>query len=215
MVTVHAGFRLDDRWFGALARTVRERNIGLVIIDSLIRVHTSNENSPSDMARLYNDYLKPLKSAGVSVLVIHHTAKGPDEHVRGTGEIGAQVDVVMKLRREEFGNDFWLEWEKVNVFGGRPSGRVKFSIESEPDRLSLVVADVEGDDILGDPHVVDMFLDLLRTPKSYSEVASQVSGLSSTAALRVCESLANRGLVTRYEGGRYGPRRTLADEVFT
>lgn len=63
-----------------------------VVLDSLTRIHSQEENSAGDMAPLLNDCIRPLaRETGAAVVLIHHHDKagtGP----RGSGDILASVD---------------------------------------------------------------------------------------------------------------------------
>lgn len=80
-----------------------ENNIGVVIIDSLIRVHSGEENSSKEMSKLY-DELKKYKKNNISVIIAHHNKKtgnnqhNPSEDVRGSSEIVASVDAGISIR---------------------------------------------------------------------------------------------------------------------
>ena len=85
------GIRLD-RSPDVLLEEAIEYNPALIVVDSLTRVHSKEENSSGDMGPLLNDCLKPLaRQTGAAVVMIHHHDKsntGP----RGSGDIVASVD---------------------------------------------------------------------------------------------------------------------------
>lgn len=64
----------------------------LIVLDSLTRLHTKEENLAGDIAPLLNEGIKPLaRETGAAVVVIHHHDKagnGP----RGSGDITASMD---------------------------------------------------------------------------------------------------------------------------
>lgn len=78
---------------------------GLIVLDSLTRIHTENENDAGAIARLFNDGIKPLaRQTGASVLVLHHARKpGADgssySRARGSGDITASVDTGLDVRQ--------------------------------------------------------------------------------------------------------------------
>jgi regulatory protein RepA len=71
-----AGFRmdaLDDRW---MARTVEAaRGFDLIVIDTLTRFHTLDENSSRDMTRLVAALENLAFETNAAVLYLHHTSK--------------------------------------------------------------------------------------------------------------------------------------------
>ena len=92
--------RLDDyESRNKLFNEILDFQPSVVIIDSATRVSNLDENSASDMARLYHEALKPMsREFGCSVFLIDHLRKaGPnsrtnDQSIRGSTEKTAQVD---------------------------------------------------------------------------------------------------------------------------
>lgn len=75
----------------------------LLVLDSLVRLHSKDENSSSDMAVLYNDAIKPIaRELGVAVLLLHHSSKTDStssyKRGRGSGELTASPDVGLDIR---------------------------------------------------------------------------------------------------------------------
>jgi hypothetical protein len=74
----------------------------LIILDSLTRLHTQDENSAGAMSTLFNEGIQPLaRETGAAVLLIHHTNKSGGE--RGSIDIVASVDAALKT--EGFGEE--------------------------------------------------------------------------------------------------------------
>jgi AAA domain len=77
----------------------------LIVVDSLVRFHESEENSASMMGRI-SECLKRLVDAGATVLLLHHQGKNPNMLYRGSSDILAGVDTafnIIKEQDEEFG----------------------------------------------------------------------------------------------------------------
>ena len=69
----------------------------LIVIDSLARVHTKDENSFAEMSEILNGVLKPLaRESGAGVILIHHEARAGN--VRGSSDIEAAVDTILNVR---------------------------------------------------------------------------------------------------------------------
>lgn len=64
---------LSDAWFSALVRETTGAR--LVILDTLSRFHSLDENSTSDMKRLVARLERLAVESGASVLYLHHTSK--------------------------------------------------------------------------------------------------------------------------------------------
>lgn len=74
----------------------------LIVLDSLTRLHTQDENSAQTMAELFNNGIQPLaRETGASVLLIHHDNKGGGS--RGSVDITNSPDNVLQVRG--FGED--------------------------------------------------------------------------------------------------------------
>ena len=72
----------------------------LIVFDSLVRFHTADENSASEMRKVMG-YLRRLADAGATVLLLHHRSKTEANKYRGSSDILAAVDVAYAL--EEVG----------------------------------------------------------------------------------------------------------------
>lgn len=107
------GIKVDDKatrdW---LVKIITEKNIKLLILDSLVRVHQQDENDAKGMAKVFCGLQDAIK-AGASILFTHHHRKAqaragqnnnPGQNMRGSSDILAAVDchiVVEKNRDEE------------------------------------------------------------------------------------------------------------------
>lgn len=74
----------------------------LIVMDSLSRIHSEDENSANSMAKLFRDGIQPLaRETGAAVVVIHHTIKGDAtnsfKRARGSGDISAVVDAAIDV----------------------------------------------------------------------------------------------------------------------
>jgi KaiC/GvpD/RAD55 family RecA-like ATPase len=75
----------------------------LIVLDSLTRFHTQDENSAGAMAALFNDAINPLaRETGATVLLLHHVNKGDSTsgfgRARGSGDITASIDTGLDVR---------------------------------------------------------------------------------------------------------------------
>lgn len=84
----------------------QERNIDVVMIDSLIRVHKlGDENSSTEMSKVFGE-LKKFKDKNISLIILHHNRKTgltngstSAEDMRGSSEIFAGADCVLSLSK--------------------------------------------------------------------------------------------------------------------
>lgn len=95
--------RLDANGDTRLFEDVAEFQPKLVVLDSLIRLHTSAENESGAMSAVFNDAIQPLsRQLGATVIVLHHTNKTETTNsfkaTRGSGDIVGAPDAAIELR---------------------------------------------------------------------------------------------------------------------
>ncbi len=84
---------LDTQAGGEAAhKLVRDTGAELVVIDTLQRVLTGEENSSQGIRDLYRQLLMPLRADGVAVLRLDHTGKGDNSTARGSSAKADDVD---------------------------------------------------------------------------------------------------------------------------
>ena len=101
------GVRLDRQFDRFLDEAVTYQP-SLIVLDSLTRLHTQDENNAGAMAGLFNDSINVLtKETGAAIIVLHHTNKGDSNssytRTRGSSDIGAAVDCGLEARAESPG----------------------------------------------------------------------------------------------------------------
>ncbi len=73
----------------------------VLIVDSMIRFHTADENSATQMAPVMAD-LRQLATAGATVVVLHHhKSKSETSSYRGSSDIVAGADVAFALAKRD------------------------------------------------------------------------------------------------------------------
>lgn len=79
----------------------------VIVIDSLRRVLSGSENDSEITNQFFNDFLKPIKEMGKTIIILHHIKKGNLDELgdddlldifRGSGDILAQIDLSFILR---------------------------------------------------------------------------------------------------------------------
>lgn len=106
-ISSFGGFQLDDGHIQEVLNFCSENDIGLVIIDALIRVHNADENSARDMSKVFQK-LRNFTQQDVAVLVTQHHRKmgtngnmGAGNEMRGSSDILAAVDSHVGVARKE------------------------------------------------------------------------------------------------------------------
>lgn len=120
-ISSFGGFQLDDSHIEQVLSFCSENNIGLVIIDALIRVHSADENSARDMSKVFQK-LRSFTKQDVAILVTQHHRKmgtmsmGAGNEMRGSSDILAAVDShVGVARKEKFYLTFTQEKQRYDV----------------------------------------------------------------------------------------------------
>lgn len=125
--------------FDHLLAYVRDREVGLVVLDTLRRMSGGAEGNGSDMGTVV-DHIERLKreTADGSVLTIAHTDKG-DNDTRGFSGIEDDADIVWSAKRENGTDEVTITCEKMK---DGPDGH-RFDLRLRPEGESLVVESAE------------------------------------------------------------------------
>jgi len=120
------GIRLD-RIADDLLDEALEFGPTLIVLDSLTRFHTEDENNAGAMSKLFNEALKPLaRKTHAAVVLIHHAKKTDSNssyhRSRGSGDITASVDSGLDVR------EIAMSTLAVSVFKSRRRKRDEFPI---------------------------------------------------------------------------------------
>ena len=149
-----------------IVQYVTEHQIEIVILDTFVRVHGYDENSNSEMAKLY-EKMKRINECGAAVLALHHMKKGihvgPVQHeaMRGAGEIAAQADCVMSVENRD--GLYTLKTAKQRHIGEEDFIEVKYKIQSEGASVALVELRPGALEYRADVSLDDQILAVLET----------------------------------------------------
>jgi len=132
-----------------LLEIIKEKNVKLVIFDTLHRFGNYDENSANDINELYTEVFKPIKESGASVIFLHHTSKKSLEY-RGSSDLLGNVDLAFVIKKTGFDsfslinqkNRFGVAGDQFCgqfVFGGDYIDVVKKESEEDLERKSDLV----------------------------------------------------------------------------
>ena len=100
------GFKLIDRSVEDIIKFCKSNNIKLAIFDSLVRIHSSDENDAMKMSKVFN-LLKRFVKEDITVVFTHHNRKqgilrssNPSQDMRGSSDILASVDCHLAIDRK-------------------------------------------------------------------------------------------------------------------
>lgn len=124
------GFVLSDENVETVIEKCYEHEIGLVIIDSLIRVHSAEENSAKEMAAVSRQ-LRKFTESGIAVIVTQHNRKqgafngGAGNEMRGSSEILAAADGHIGMSRKD---KFYIRFDQT---------KQRYALELEPFEVKI------------------------------------------------------------------------------
>lgn len=127
-----SGFILNEETVLEVINFCKKNIIEVVFIDSLIRIHDSDENSAREMAKVFR-YLKELTKNGLTVICTHHNRKqgfltnNPAQSMRGSSDILASVDCHLAVERNEKEKKLIIRQTKL-----------RHGLEIKPFQLNLI-----------------------------------------------------------------------------
>ncbi|MFA6386758.1 MAG: AAA family ATPase [Candidatus Paceibacterota bacterium] len=162
-------FLIDkEKDYKSLVKVIDNLGIDLVIFDSLVRIHSGDENSSKDIAKVMNAFRK-ITNKGVTVIFIHHNRKegtrtqSTTNSIRGSSDIFAGIDCLLqisktqdeksigisqaKLRQDEAINPF-----KIKICSSKEKNSMAFNFsgdfdsdESEIEEAKLSIVEILKD----------------------------------------------------------------------
>lgn len=139
----------------ALVEIVDQLDVGLVIIDTVSRVVSGEENSNDTWNRLYRHTELPLKQRGVAMMRVDHTGKDATKGARGGSAKSGDVDRVIRMTSNKNGQ-IMLRTEAARTPGGFES----ITLERR-DTPNLHHARVAGEAKADNESRVKAYVDLL------------------------------------------------------
>jgi len=129
-------FKVEPEQIIRIIDFCKDKGIGLITIDSLVRVHDAKENDASKMAEVFAA-LRRFHKAGINVLVTHHNRKGKSDNarddMRGSSDIFAAVDCNLAISRK----DKYITVKQVKLRTAEEIGDIRLKIESDDEQLRL------------------------------------------------------------------------------
>lgn len=131
---IEQDFKLDGPNVSKIIKFCKKNDIGLVTFDSLVRIHSSNENDAVAMSDVFAKIRKFTK-ANINVIVTHHNRKSgktenPSQDMRGSSDILAVVDCHLSLKRDR-------ESKRLTI----TQTKVRSSEEIEPIEIEVIVSE--------------------------------------------------------------------------
>lgn len=102
----YQSFQLNEKSIAELIDFAKEHGLGIIVFDSLVRIHSQDENDARQMSQVFT-LLKELTRRGISVVLIHHNRKpginksSAAHNMRGSSDILAAVHSHLAVERKE------------------------------------------------------------------------------------------------------------------
>jgi hypothetical protein len=153
----------------------------VLIVDSMIRFHTADENSATEMAPVMAS-IRELATVGASVVVLHHKPKSETSAYRGSSDIVAGADTAFALAKR----DGLLELRTIK---NRFASEVTIKVEADFATGAFAVV---GTPELGCGAAVDRLADTIRSSP----------GLTQNDVIKQCGMKRHRAieLLRQHEG---------------
>lgn len=133
-------FEVTDEHILEVLNKCEELDVKLIIIDSLIRIHSGEENSSKDMSQVFNK-LRYFTEAGIAVLITqHHRKQGANsfgnmrEMMRGSSDIPAASDSNISIVRKDKGDASYLIFHQT---------KQRYDRELQPFEVEVVANEAE------------------------------------------------------------------------
>jgi len=186
-----------------IVQYVKDNDIAIVILDTFVRVHGYDENSNTDMAKLY-DRMKGINESGAAIIALHHHKKGihagpvAHEAMRGAGEIAAQADLVATVEHKD--GIYTLKTTKQRHIGEEDFVEVSYKIVTNDDGMMQLQHCVGGAEAEREQQYIERVLDALDQNQTMSSNAlASVIGNNKQVALKFLDSMRDMGLIRKVD----------------
>jgi hypothetical protein len=133
-------FLLGEGSVKKVVEYAKSKNVQLVIFDSFICIHDSDENVASEMRDVMK-HLKEIANNGIAVIVIHHHRKkgkeksNASQEIRGSSDILAQVDCHLAIDRKGRDASVTIQQSKLREAQEMPPFVVRFHCDGNKGRF--------------------------------------------------------------------------------
>lgn len=199
LITEH-DLRLDNlEHQERLAATIEKVRPRLLVLDPLVRLHRSDENSASEVSILL-DYLRQLQRRyALAVILVHHVRKSPADQpgqaLRGSGDLHAWSDSSLYLLRRKDRLELHAEHR---CFPSPPP--LSIALETEPHPHLRIVGDANDEEPETSDALADRVLAALATTPLTRPVLRQRLGVRNERLGDTLATLEAAGRLIRRDG---------------
>ena len=125
-----------------LVKAIESLDVKVVVFDSLVRIHSGDENSSKDIAKVMNAFRRITKM-GVTVICIHHNRKEgvkmqSTSSIRGSSDILAGIDCLLQVSKPENENYIGINQGKLRQDQQIEPFKVRISLDKEKKSMSFI-----------------------------------------------------------------------------
>ncbi len=196
-----------------LLNLVKEKQIKLVCIDSLVRIHGKEENVAGQMAEVFA-FLSQLTALGVTVIMTHHLKKASagtsNADLRGSSDILAAIDCHLAVRKTKLSSSLVISQSKMRV--ATEMSPISLSIGSDANKFQFAIDSFLEPEKSVHEQAIEQILGLLASGEiSRKELVKSVTNLvGSNAVGRLLKKLVKDGSIQliKEENGKHIYRLT-------
>ena len=207
-----AGFKMDKKKdIEELHDLVKEREVGLLIIDALADIMDGDENSKQDTQPVFSALRKIAESTNTAIIMIHHSNKSGG--YRGSSAIKGALDLMVKIDSENGSNWIYFKSEKT-----RDAEGVKFAGVATWSEDQFYLSEADGTEKpLSKPQSQQYVIKYLSQngASSVNDIMDHADICSPEAARRAVYALAKENVIKRVNAGGKGTAATysLVEEI--
>ena len=186
-----------------IVQYVKDHDIQIVILDTFVRVHGYDENSNTDMAKLY-DRMKGINESGAAIIALHHHKKGihagpvAHEAMRGAGEIAAQADLVATVEHKD--GIYTMKTTKQRHIGEEDFVEVSYQIVTDEDGGMRLQHCIGGAEATKEQILTERVLAALdQNERMSGNALAAVIGNNKQVAFAFLESMKEQGLIRKID----------------
>ena len=137
---------------------VHEVKPSVLILDPLIKFHTSDENSPSEMGRIMLEFRRLIADLGLTIILLHHTGKSEEgkdglDLLRGASSIAGDIDTGLFLHVTN--RNASIIWVDIVLRRGKPIKPFKIRLNHQTLRTEFhgwakEISDYKSDKLLSE-----------------------------------------------------------------
>lgn len=217
-ISIFNGIKLDtDEGYIILDTLIRELNIKVVILDSMVRLMEGDENFASDVRKVFDTLKKLRKEREVSFIILHHLTKD-SKTPRGSGDFMAFVDVQMSFVTD-FNNNLTVSMDLNRHIDTRELSKFKIKVDSsdtEDNKKFLLTFDGIKEKM---PTVLDecykdlchwiLYEKLISFGSNQAQNAVKLRGHSKKSIFNALKLLLSEGKITKLKRGYYDVNKDM------